>query len=34
MEKENLLLIVAGIVACIGGLLCCFIVMAVGASLI
>lgn len=32
--KENLLLIAAGFVACIGGLLCCFIVMAVGAGLI
>ncbi len=32
--KEIFLMIAAGIVACIGGLLCCFIVMAVGAGLI
>ena len=32
--KENLLLIAMGLVVCVGGLLCCFIVMAVGAGLI
>ena len=32
--KEIFLMIAAGVVACVGGLLCCFIVMAVGAGLI
>lgn len=32
--KENLFVIAMGLVVCIGGLLCCFILMAVGAGLI
>lgn len=32
--KENLLMIAAGIVSCVGGFICCFILLAVGASLI
>ena len=32
--KENLFVIAMGLVFCVGGLLCCFSVMAVGAGLI
>ena len=32
--KETFLMIATGVVVCVGGLLCCFIVMAVGAGLI
>lgn len=32
--KETFLMIAAGVIACIGGLLCCYILFAVGANLI
>ena len=32
--KESILMLLAGIVVCVGGLFCCWIVIAVGAGLI